>query len=99
MDEEVDLTRPHRYAYDSFITPASTSLHATSQPNQMTSTFVDVDGGNTALANTQHARNGFTSFVANHQVEATDETPEELQIVNDSDSIQFDFNNDLTDVE
>jgi len=52
MDEEADLTRPHRYAYDSFITPASTSLHATSQPNQMTSTFVDVDGGNTALANT-----------------------------------------------
>jgi len=32
-------------------------------------------------------------------VEATDETPEEHQIINDSDSIQFDFNNDLTEVE
>lgn len=81
-EEEGELTRPHRFAYDSILQPSVTDP----LPER---TQQEMDFGS-ARGNTARPRPAFASFVA-----AVPHTERERQ--NDSDSLRIDFKDDLDD--
>ena len=81
-EEEGELTRPHRFAYDSILQPSASDA----LPEQ---TLQELDLDN-VKGNTARPRPAFASFVA-----AVPHTERERQ--NDSDSLRIDFKDDLDD--